>query len=207
MDREPKPQTWLARADGALGRRAKAWSRPGFYRFLLYLQPYSLLAAAVLTVVGWAVYMLGADEREQQAIREAWLVVNSATDGKGSRGRRDALEFLATKRQSLDGITVARADLSGIHLEGADLRGAIICDSRMHGAHLQGADLSGADLRRSDFTNADFRGAQFDELTTLAGSVVSGATGLDSELAQAAVAKGLPSCCDAGKISTHPCGF
>lgn len=30
---------------------------------------------------------------------------------------------------------------------------------------------------------------------------------LESELAQAAVGEGLPSCCGAGKVFTHPWGF
>lgn len=186
---------------------AKSWSRAGPYKFLVYLQPYSIIAAAILTVAGWIGYMSEKDERELQAIREAWLVVNSVSDGKGSRGRPEVLEFLVNKGQSLDGIVVARADMSGIDLEGANLRSAIICDSIMQGANLKHTDLRGVDFRMTDFSNADFTGATFDEFSKLGGRESSGVRGLDSVEAKAAIRRGPPSCCDAGKVSTHPCGF
>lgn len=190
-----------------LGSFAKSWSRAGPYKFLVYLQPYSIIVAAILTVAGWIIYLSEKDARDLQAIREAWLVVNSVSDGKGSRGRREALEFLVDKGQALDGIVVARADMTGIDLEGANLRSAIICDSILQGANLKYTDLRGVDFRMTDFSNTDFTGATFDESSKLGGRESSGVRGLDSSEAKAAAQRGPPSCCDAGKVSTHPCGF
>jgi hypothetical protein len=176
-----------------------------FYSFLEYVQPWSIVAAAISAVWAFSVFIWEKDDRHQRQIWDAWLVVNSAHDGRGSSGRRKALEILVKDGESLDGIVIARADISGINLEGANLRNAIVCDSILKGANLRSTDLRGVDFRMTEYSNADFTGALFDENSKLGVRESSGARGLDSEEAKAAVRRGPPSCCDAGKVSTHPC--
>jgi len=89
------------------------------------------------------------------------------------------------KGVDLSGADLHGADLRGVNFKRADLTDADLSDADLSGANLKGATLVGADLDGATLTGTNLKGAVFEEgedasdaddsLSSLVGSVVTGA--------------------------------
>lgn len=89
------------------------------------------------------------------------------------------------KGVDLSGADLHGADLQGVNFKRADLTDADLSDADLSGANLKGATLVGADLDGATLTGTNLKGAVFEEggdasdtgdsLSSLVGSVVTGA--------------------------------
>lgn len=127
---------------------------------------FAVLRAAgyIAAIFAVGVWFFEADERRDQRLANAWLLVNAAAGESGDGGRTFALNLLNDAGQSLAGAPLSRASLREV-----SLRGAILTRADMSGADLTGADLSNAALIRADLTCAKFyranlRGADLSEV-------------------------------------------
>jgi uncharacterized protein YjbI with pentapeptide repeats len=129
-------------------------------------------------------FIAGEQQRRDAQVYQAWQVINSAANHRGSGGRIQALEFLNSEprripwfwlhwqRESLSGLEVPNAylipsrkatdkkrgiQLSKAILNDANLQGAHLSDAKMQGARLDIANLQGADL-----SDANLQGAILD---------------------------------------------
>lgn len=114
-------------------------------------------------IIGVITYLLGAEERQQQAHNEAWKVINASQGQVTSGGRIEALETLAKDKVSLAGLNVERAILPSVklreanlvlaNLKNTNLREAKFAGANLQFAHLERADLEGAELQEADLRN------------------------------------------------------
>jgi Pentapeptide repeats (8 copies) len=109
--------------------------------------------AILVTVIWWFVEY---PERQREAIRTAWSVVNA----KGG-GRMENLKYLAERHVDLKGLYAAGGYFSGIALKRQELQGSDLGDANFEGAHLEGAHLEGSDLSGTHFEGAHLNGTQF----------------------------------------------
>lgn len=110
-------------------------------------------------ILGVLTYLLGAEERQQQAHNEAWKIINSSKGQATSGGRIAALESLARDKVSLAGLNVENAWLPSVKLKEADLTLANLKNTQLRRAEFTGANLQFADLERADLEGAELEGA------------------------------------------------
>ena len=125
-------------------------SNLAIFRVLEYVGKLGIL----VTVIWWVAEY---PERQREAVRAAWSVVNA----KGG-GRKEALEYLAAKNVDLRGLYAANGYFSGIALERRDLSWSDLEDANFEVARLDGATLQGANLSGTDFKNATLVGAHIE---------------------------------------------
>ena len=138
------------------------------------------------------------ESRDTEAIARNWTILT--TKASGNRGKIKALEYLASKKQSLRSIDLScktmggtdksennkdickrptflqRLDLSTythdyrVMLYGADLSGADLRDANLSGAYVADADLSGTNLWNADLSSAYIKRADLSE-ANLSGTI------------------------------------
>lgn len=121
-----------------------------------------------------------ASDREADALARAWTLL--ATPASGNSGKVEALEYLASRGQTLNGIDLSCSAMGGmdesecvretylsgldlsrdelgdrVSLAHANLRGANLFGARLEWTSFLLADLRQTNLRRASFVNADLR--------------------------------------------------
>jgi hypothetical protein len=132
-------------------------------------------------------FIAGEQQRRDAQVYQAWQVINSAANHRGSGGRIQALEFLNSEprripwfwlhwqRESLSGLEVPNAylipsrkatdkkrgiQLSKAILNDANLKGAILNDANLQEAILNDTNLQGADLDIANLQGAHLSDAK-----------------------------------------------
>jgi hypothetical protein len=106
-------------------------------------------------------YLWEADNRERQLSFNAWSAINTAVGQEHNGGRKQALEYLHEKKESLVGLTAPRANLNGVKLEGADLRDSTLSVANFENANLRKSNFGLSNLQKANFGKADLTEAQF----------------------------------------------
>ena len=152
------------------------------------------IAGKATVLVAIILWFYEAPQRKMKGIRDAWIVINSASGQRGDGGRIDSIEFLAKEGVCLDGISVPMASLDHLQapncsIRGANFKGSILTASNFQSANLYEAkfnecilwdvnfkdvyipfaDFTNADLIRADFNHADLGAG------VLAGANIEGA--------------------------------
>ena len=109
-------------------------------------------------------------DSDEQKILGAWSLL--AQKGTGDLGRKDALEFLHSKRKSLNGVDLTGAYLFGLRLKGdlggqvpgqafiiLNLESAIFNHADLSWANFEGVYLSFAKFNRASLYHTTFNGA------------------------------------------------
>lgn len=170
--------------------------------FVVLLQPWGILLAAVGLVVALAGFWFDYEERVHERTVRAWQLLTAPA--QGNSGKVAALEYLnrqdglwcgnaecalpLKERSTLSGIDLSATtrrtgnhldfvDLGRASLPGAKLRSAFLRFSNFRGANLTEADLSQALLVYADFGSASLSGA------SLRGAIMYNANLKDAELA------------------------
>lgn len=121
-----------------------------------------LEVAGGLTIVAAAVqYFSEAETRYHERNSQLWAVINTAAGTRSDGGRSSALEQLADRGVSLEGIELTGAQLRFTDLPYGYFAGATLDSVDFSGANLCGADFTGASLRGATFTFSNLRGAIF----------------------------------------------
>jgi len=122
-------------------------------------------------------------EIEKAELARGWTLLT--TPAPGNSGKVEAIEYLASKRQPLDGIDLSCETIGGIetnaqgeavcvdapYLNSIDLSKATLGRRvSLKGANLSGASLERADLSGAHLTNADFNNAQGTETADFTGA-------------------------------------
>ena len=128
------------------------------HEFYQRIESLSILAGVI-------VILASSSEQRKRSNYEAWQVINSATNQRGSGGRKDALEDLNQDGVSLAGLNLKNADLIEINLKKANLVRANLQNTKLNHSNFSKAnltdakliesDLSDANLEQADLTNAD----------------------------------------------------
>jgi hypothetical protein len=124
-------------------------SNLAIFRVLEYVGKLGIL----VTVIWWIAEY---PERQREAIRTAWSVVNT----KGG-GRLESLKYLAERNVDLKGLYAGGGYFSGIALEDRDLSWSNLDGANFETSHLDRAHLEGSALSGTDFKNATLVGANF----------------------------------------------
>lgn len=123
-----------------------------------------LLLTAVSLAASAVVYGLESDYRKFEQASKAWQQLREGGSNQpaeqGNTGQFDALELLASKSFSLNGVRITKLDLGDFHGSDARFAGAWICNSNLSKAHFDGAAMQYSQLRNSNLQYADFRGAK-----------------------------------------------
>lgn len=134
-------------------------------------------------------FMLALSNARDQKIYQAWQLLNSVGDGRGTGGRSIALKDLYAAGVELRGIKIAGASLESAEFPQIDLSSSFLTGARLDRTNLSrsflrrvsavgisavGGCFLGADLSDSDFSNSDFRWADLRE-ADFSGSNLSGA--------------------------------
>lgn len=93
--------------------------------------------------------------RKQQAIYDAFQVIDSARGSRTSPARVMALEALAESHVSLQGMDLSRICLAGIRLRDISLAGASLAETDLRQADLCAANLLEANLAKTQLSEAD----------------------------------------------------
>ncbi len=112
-------------------------------------------------VAGLLALILNVPEQQKKSHYEAWQVINSAQNQRGSGGRIQALEDLVRDGVSLDGVVVSDAYLTKINLQKAKLDNADFSNANLVGANFRGANLIGANFSSTNLNGVCFSNARF----------------------------------------------
>lgn len=123
-----------------------------------------LLLTAVSLAASAVVYGLESDYRKFEQASKAWQQLREGGSDQpaeqGNTGQFDALELLASKNFSLNGVRITKLDLGDFRGSDARFAGARICNSNLSKARFDGAALQYSQLRNSNLQYADFREAK-----------------------------------------------
>jgi len=136
-------------------------------KFLNWVGLFVRVGTAFSLLIAVIFYFIESDSRIKQKHYQAWQVINSAQNKRGSGGRIQALEELNKDHISLAGVNLSYAYLRGINLQNADLmnanfQGANLCDANFKGSNLWNANLQGTNLWNVEFQRANLKGANLE---------------------------------------------
>jgi BTB/POZ domain-containing protein KCTD9 len=133
------------------------FSLTGFYCLIIKSELLKLAETFSIVVAAW-IFILDRKERQAQANREDWSLIDGARGSETSGARYSAIKRLHQEREELKGLDAESADLQGINLEGANLE-----RSNLHKANLEGAYLLKANLKEANLKEANLKGAKLNE--------------------------------------------
>jgi uncharacterized protein YjbI with pentapeptide repeats len=145
-----KPFLWI---DWACQWIAYLAGNLAVFRVLEYAGKLTVLIALITWIADYP-------ERQKEAIRTAWSVVNA----KGG-GRKESLEYLVRRNVDLKGLYGGDGYFSAIKLPAGDdlswsnLEGANFESAELTSVKLDGSRLSGVRFNKANLTNASFRSA------------------------------------------------
>ena len=130
----------------------------------------TLIAFLAAAIAIWQQYKAFEDQKEaniKQEIIGAWQVL--ANRAAGNSGKKEAIEFLAKQKLSLNGINMSEEHNDGeVYLGGLDVsektlgHKADLWNAHFEGAYLIGAHFEGANLFRANFKDAALWNARFE---------------------------------------------